>query len=133
MASLNQTLISGAGTINIVYGTCLVGQTWGVVRSSNCKDTCDEQLFTDCRENTREVLLKNERVELTMQFEYDPELGIPSRGDDISFPEPFEGLTGQVTEIGVTYDRGDKVLVEITAKHWKSLGNSPTVTTLNDA
>jgi hypothetical protein len=131
MASLNQTLIGP--NVDILYGTCEVTDAWGIVRSCRCKDACDEQVFMDCRENPREVLLKNERVELSMQVEFDSEIGAPTRGDDIAFPDPFNALTGQIIDFEVVWERGDKKLMDITAKHWKAIGSTPTVTALDDA
>jgi len=130
MASLNQTLIGP--NVDILYGTCEVGEVWGIVRSCTVKDACDEQLFEDCRGNPKEVLLTNERIELTMDFEYDAALGIPARGDDLAFPAPFS-VTGQVIDLEMKFDRKDKVVVSITAKHWKAMGSTPTVTALDDA
>jgi uncharacterized protein YxjI len=132
MASLNQTLISGAGNVDILYGTCEVTDAFGIVRSCTCKDAADEQEFEDCRGNVREVLLKKERIELTMDVEFDGDLGAPARGDDIAFPEPFN-VTGQILDIEVKWDRNDRKMMTITAKHWKSMGSTPTVTALDDA
>lgn len=130
MSSLNQTLIGP--NVDILYGTCEVTDAWGIVRSCSCQDACDEQVFTDCRDNPREVLLKNERIELTMEVEFDGALGAPARGDDIAFPDPFN-VTGQITGIELKWERGDKKLMTINAKHWKAMGSTPTVTALDDA
>ncbi|OAI55330.1 hypothetical protein AYO49_05630 [Verrucomicrobiaceae bacterium SCGC AG-212-N21] len=132
MASLHQTLISQPGNVDIIHGTCEVTDAFGIVRSCRVSDQCDEQVFLDCRGNPREVLLKNERIELTMTVEFDGDLGAPARGDDIAFPDPYS-VTGQITGIELIWEQNDRKLMEITAKHWQAMGSTPTVTVLDDA
>jgi hypothetical protein len=130
MGSLNQTLIGP--NVDILYGTCEVTDAYGIVRSCECADECDEQVFEDCRGNPREVLLTNERIELTMEVEFDAVAGKPERGDDIAFPEPFN-VVGQVIKSRVKWEKKDKKLLTIEAKHWRAMGSTPTVTPLDDA
>lgn len=133
MASLHQILISGAGNVSHSYGTCAVGDTWGIVRSCTVDDEADVQLFEDCRGNVREVLLTNETLKLNIDVEYDPALGKPNRGDDFAFPEPYADVNGQVINTHIKFERKDKVIMTLEVSHWKSMGNTPTVTELDDA
>jgi hypothetical protein len=124
---LNQTLI---GPASILFGTCEVSQAYGVVKSCKEKDTADEQKFLDCRGNTRAVLLTDERIELQLEVVFDDGNTV-DLGDDIAFPE--SGVTGQVTEAEIAWEQNGEKGYTITAKHWKSLGSTPTVTHLSVA
>ena len=121
--ALNQTLI-GPGTID--FGTCELAQTYGTVVSGSVKAANDEQVWESCRGNTEVVLLKNERFELTMEVLFNGTL--PDVGDDIAFPEV--SVTGQIVDFEITWAQGDRKKLKLNAKHWKSLGSSPTVTSL---
>lgn len=123
---LHQTLIGESATIP--WGTCEVEQAYGLVVSCSVKETADKEEFLDCRGNIREVLLRNERYEAQLEVEFDEGIGKQDLGDSISLPEV--GVTAQVVESEIKWERDGRKMYSITATHWKEIGSSPTVTHL---
>lgn len=122
---LKQTLI---GAESILYGICEVTSAFGEVESCTLSDECDEQEFKNCKGNTKMVLLTNERYELDLEVIFDASVGLPSRGADVAFPTV--GVIGQYIRGSIVWSKEDRVKMRMTCKHWKSLGSSPTVTSI---
>ena len=119
---VHQTMI---GNNNILYGTCEVEQGFGTVISSTLKRANEKQEWEDCRGNTRLILLRNKRYEVEMEVEFDPSVTLPVEGDSLAFPHV--GVTGQILNWDLVFAKADCVKLKITATHWDSLGDSPTV------
>lgn len=126
---LNQTLIGGDED-DILYGVCEVTDAFGEVESCELGDECDEQEFTNCRGNTRLVLLKNERYEMELEVIFDALIGLPARGASVAFPTV--GVTGQYIRGRIIWSKEDRVKMRMTCKHWKELGSTPVVTALEE-
>lgn len=127
MAALNQTLINGTA---ILYGTCEVNDGYGLVVSCSVKETADAEVFLNCSGNARMVLLTNERFECDLEVEFDSAIGKPALGDSIAFPEV--AVVGQVLESEIKWERKGLKMLSIKATHWKSIGDAPTITNLED-
>ncbi len=117
------------GNQNLLFGTCMLGQTWGQIEGADEKLVADLEEIKDCCGANQTVLLMNERYELDLTVILASTALLPELGDDISFPTG--GITGQITERGRTWEAGGCVKMKVKAFHWKSLGNNPAVTVID--
>ena len=113
------------GNQNLIFGTCVLGDTFGTIEDANEQLLADLELIQDCCGGTDTALLKNPRYELDLTVTLDSTATPPELGASISFPTA--GITGQITQRGRTWSQGGVAKMTIKAFHWKSLGNSPSV------
>ncbi len=116
------------GNQNVIFGTCVLGDTFGTIEDANEQLLADLELIMDCCGSTDTALLKNKRYELDLTITLDSTAPLPDLGDSISFPTA--GITGQITQRGRTWNQNGVCKMTIKAFHWMSLGNNPTVATL---
>lgn len=113
------------GNLNLIYGTCMLGSTWGQIDDASEELIADLETIKDCCNNTQTVILSDERYELEMTVMLSSTATLPELADDISFPTA--GITGQITQRGRKWEAGGVVKMTVKASHWKSLGNEPAV------
>lgn len=117
------------GNQNLLFGTCMLGQTWGQIEDADEKLIADLEFIKDCCGGNQTVLLMNERYELTLTVILASTATLPELGEDVSFPTA--GITGQITERGRKWTAGGCVKMEVKAFHWKSIGNEPQVASID--
>lgn len=115
--------ITKLGNQDIVWGTAMLGTTYGQIENTDENLTANLEEIKDALGNNMTVLLVNERFELDLTAILDANASSPELGDDITFPSA--GITGQITERGRTWTAGGVLKIKIKAFHWKSMGSSP--------
>jgi hypothetical protein len=103
----------------VAFGTCMLGSTFGVVKSASLKRTADRELIKGCNGNLRAVLLSNARFELSLKTAWDLAITAPGLMDAITLP--LLALTARVLDVtGEWVENGERMLT-IEASHWDSL------------
>lgn len=110
------------GDNSIVFGTCMLGSTFGQVKSATLKRTADKDLLNNCKGNLRAAILKNARFELTLKTVFDDSVDPPGLGDEITLP--LVGLTARVMEVPIEWTEGGERMLSIDATRWDSLGDA---------
>jgi len=121
--------IKAIGNQSLLFGTCMLGSTWGQIESADEKLLADLEFIKDCCGGNQTVLLTNERYELSLTVILSSAATPPELAEDVSFPTA--GITGQITERGRKWEAGGVVKMEIKAFHWKSMGSDPAVGTID--
>ena len=111
-------------------GTCEIAQTFGVVKSAELNDDCEETIFEDCCDDAALVMWHKESLELNLEVLWTSTATVPARGDQITFP--VADTVGNIKSIKTKWESGGKKMLSIVAKRWKSIGNVTAVTVACD-
>jgi hypothetical protein len=107
---------------NVVFGTAMLGTTYGEVISCGVKRTADKIEIEGNNGNLLACILKNPRFEASFEilFPADTEAAVPSLGAQIDFP--LAEIAGNVLECEVKWANSAGRMLSITATHWDSIG-----------
>lgn len=113
---------SAAADPTIVFGTCMLGSTFGKIEQAQVRRTADQELLKTCSGNLLALLLKNPRAELTMTTLFTSAVTAPGLGAAITIP--LAGLQGHVLDATPKWSDDGARLLDITATGWDSLQNA---------
>lgn len=106
---------------NIVFGTAMIGDTYGSVISANIKRDGQLEEITSYG-NLLAAIIANPSFELTLNTVLTADVAIPGMGELIDFP--LAGITGRIMPgIEVAWEELGHRGLSITAKSWDSLNN----------
>lgn len=103
----------------IIFGTAVLGSTFGQIKSASLKRTADEDLIRNNKGSIRAWLLKAPRFELEFKAVLSANVALPGLMEPITFP--LAGVSGRIAEITPEWDEDGVRMVSITAKYWDSL------------
>jgi hypothetical protein len=107
---------------NIVFGTCMLGDEFGKVKSCGLKRNADQEVIK--KANTQGILaiiLTNPKFELSLDTQFTADTEPPGIGDPIDFP--LAGVTGRVLDIDVKWEENGHRGMTISATSWDTLGS----------
>lgn len=106
-----------AANSNYVFGTCMLGTTFGQVKSATCKKTADYESILKCDGGLKAFLIKNPRFELQLETLYDNDVTAPTFGDAVTFP--IGAITGYVSgDIEIKWDENGGRMLSFPATAW---------------
>ncbi len=105
---------------NIIFGTCMLGSTYGSVESASVKRGADMEEIKKCGGKLLAVIMKNATFELTMKCIFTDEVDPPGLGDLIQFP--LAGIKGRVVPtVDVEWEKEGQRMISINCKSWDVL------------
>jgi hypothetical protein len=107
----------------IVFGTAMIGDTYGEVKSVSLKRTSDKVEVENSVGGLRALILKKRRFELQMECRFDSDVTAPGEMDLITFP--FAAVVGRITEPEIKWDSGGVRMLSFTATQWDELTEAP--------
>jgi hypothetical protein len=123
--------IKNIGGASISFGTCELGTTFGQVESASLKRVVEEMGIPDCFGGFQAYLLMNPGYEFELTAIFPSTAALPVEGDPITFPGA--GVIGNIITWSLAWEQKGQRKLQISAKHWDSIGSNPAVTTLNPA
>lgn len=123
--------IKNIGGASISFGTCELGTTFGQVESASLKRVVEEMGIPDCFGGFQAYLLMNPGYEFELTAIFPAAAALPVEGDPITFPGA--GVIGNIITWSLAWEQKGQRKLQISAKHWDSIGSNPAVTTLNAA
>jgi hypothetical protein len=106
----------------IVFGTCMLGDTFGSVESASVKRGADTEEIMKCGGALLAYIMKNPFFELTLKVLFTSDVTPPELGQLIEFP--LAGISGRIIpSIDIEWEKDGQRMMSITAKSWDSLNN----------
>lgn len=106
---------------NIIFGTCMLGDTYGSVESASVKRTGDREEIKKCGNKLMAIILSNLRFEMTLKTLFTEDATEPDLGGSIIFP--LGGIQGRILDITVEWEQGGQRMLSIEATSFDSLTN----------
>lgn len=103
------------GDNSIAFGTCMLGASFGQVKSCTLKRAHDRDLILNCKGNLRAAVLKMARLELNFKTIFDEDVEAPGLGEILTFP--YAPVTGRVLAVSIDWGEGERTL-DIEATSW---------------
>lgn len=108
---------------NIVFGTCMLGSTYGQVESAQIKRGSDLEELKGCGNKLLAAIMSNFNFELTMKVLFTTDVDPPDLGELIDFP--LAGIQGRIVpSIDIDWENAGQRMMSITAKSWDVLGTN---------
>lgn len=108
---------------NVVFGTCMLGSTYGSVESASVKRNADLEEIKKCGGALLAAIAHNAHFELTMECLYTADVDPPGIGDLITFP--IAGVQGRVLPgAEIKWEKAGQRMLSITAKSWDALSTN---------
>lgn len=100
---------------NIVFGTCMLGDTFGEVISASVKRGANEQELEGCGGRLRAIMMNKMNFELTMEVLFTAEKPAPGLAEIITFP--VAGVQGRVMAgVEIKWEKDGQRMLSIPAK-----------------
>jgi hypothetical protein len=107
---------------NIVFGTCMLGETFGSVESASIKRASDLEELKGCGNKLFAAILSNPRFEMTLKTLFTTGATEPVLGGTIDFP--IGGIKGRILDWSVDWEKAGQRMLNITATSWDHLSVS---------
>lgn len=134
------------GSTEFVYGICEIQnlvvpnpQTepatfapagFGNVKTAKLGRKADQEQIEDCNGDLRALLLRNPRYELQLSIVVKKTLVLAELGSRLSFP--IANMYGNILDWDLGWQSKGLKSLDMNASRWDSLGDSPTVTVVDD-
>jgi hypothetical protein len=115
---------------NIIFGTCMLGETYGSVESASVKRTGDREEIKKCGNKLLAIILSNLRFELTLKTLFTDDATEPDLGGSIVFP--LAGIEGRILDITVDWEQAGQRMLSIEATSFDSLTDGKGVARVAD-
>lgn len=106
----------------IVFGTAMIGDDYGEVKSAGVKRTSDKVEIENSVGGLRALVLKKRRFELSLEVRLDADIDPPGEMDMIVFP--LAGVTGRIIDPEIKWESGSARMMSFTATHWDEIANA---------
>jgi hypothetical protein len=106
----------------IVFGTAMIGDDYGEVKSAGVKRTSDKVEIENSVGGLRALVLKKRRFELTLEVRLDSDIDPPGEMDMIVFP--LAGVTGRIIDPEIKWESGSARMMSFTATHWDEIADA---------
>ena len=106
----------------IVFGTAMIGDDYGEVKSTAVKRTSDKVEVENSVGGLRALILKKRRFELTLEVRCDSDVDPPGEMDMIVFP--LVGVTGRIIDPEIKWESGGVRMMSLTATHWDEIADA---------
>ena len=113
--SLGNNLLA-LGDNSVAFGTCMLGTSFGQVKSASLKRANDRKLIAACQGSLRAAVMANARFELTLKTIFDGDVTAPGLGEEITFP--LAGVAGRVMDVSVDWNEDGERELTIDATSW---------------
>lgn len=109
----------------LILGTCMLGSTYGQVKTGSLKRGADQKEVKNCKGGLRALLLMNPKTTLSIKAIFDTAAELPQVGTILTLP--LVSLAGIVHDITVDWEEDGERQLSFEATGWDALGASPTV------
>jgi len=103
----------------IVFGTAMIGDDYGEVKSASVKRTSDKVEIENSVGGLRALVLKKRRFELSLEVRLDSDVDPPGEMDMIVFP--VAGVTGRIIDPEIKWEAGGARMMSFTATNWDEI------------
>lgn len=105
---------------NIIFGTCMIGTSYGQVESATVKRAGDVEELKACGNKLLAAIISNTHFELTLKTLFTADVTPPGLAELIDFP--LAGVTGRILPpIDIEWEKAGQRMLSITAKSWDCL------------
>lgn len=106
----------------IVFGTAMIGDDYGEVKSASVKRTSDKVEVENSVGGLRALILKKRRFELQLEVRLDSDVDPPGEMDMIVFP--LVAVTGRIIDPEIKWESGGVRMMSFTATHWDEIADA---------
>ena len=106
----------------IVFGTAMIGDDFGEVKSTGVKRTSDKVEVENAVGGLRALILKKRRFELTMEVRLDSDVTPPGEMTMITFP--LANVVGRIIDPEIKWESGGVRMMSFTATHWDEIADA---------
>lgn len=108
----------------IVWGTCMLGTTYGEIISCSVSREFNTQEIMNCVGGLAAFIMNNPRFEMTIEARMDSDVTAPGPGDQILFPIP--AVYGRVMPgVTINWEQNGARRLSIPATFWDELSGAP--------
>lgn len=102
---------------NIVFGTCMIGNTYGSCESASVKRTADLEELEKCGGQILAAVMRKPKFELTLKCIFTADVDPPELGELVVFP--LAGISGRVVpSIDIEWEKTGQRMISINATSW---------------
>lgn len=112
-------IVIGDDPTNAVFGTCMLGDTFGSVESASVNRESDLEEIKACGNKLKFAILSNHRFQITLKTLFFADVAAPGQGESINFP--IAGVMGRILKSSVEWEKGGQRMLSIEATSWDSL------------
>lgn len=106
----------------IVWGTCMLGETYGEIASCEVGREWDTEEIKNCVGGLAAFIWKNPHFTMTLNTRFDADITAPGAGDKIAFPIP--SVTGRIIKPAISWESEGTRGLSIEAGYWDALDSA---------
>jgi hypothetical protein len=107
------------GDDDIVFGTVMLGNTFGEIIKCDLDRTANEIEIEKANGGLRALILANPHFMLDLETQFSSNVTAPALGDPVTFP--LAGVIGRITGIKPGWEAKGSRKLSIKAGHWDSM------------
>ena len=106
----------------IVFGTVMIGDDFGEVKSASVKRTSDKVEVENAVGGLRGLILKKRRFELAIEARFDSDVTAPGEMAMVTFP--LAAVVGRIIDPEVKWEAGGVRMLSFTASFWDEIADA---------